>query len=320
MYDVPTSSSHILRHTHPFPTVSDLAHKTAYIPGGIRVGARYPDIIINKQDVERGAQFMKYHGIRSIDDICHRVNKIFNVKRLLNLENFLSVTPPWGKSTNKYYGSPYNYAESCFDRKVFNCNRRKVCKTRRRSKPNTLTNIMALPYIFGDCREIAWFAGFLCHVANFKPGVSYRICYSTLYSVLDDEKQIHEVMDHVFTVAVDGDLLKVVDPCNMIRTKNTMLLHDTIISPIKSSEFRDYSSESDIHERIKEAPVFECGKIFVNGIQKDRLIAVPKIYDGGIRWINTSPFLKNPDEHVLFWNSPVPYSPERTWYHHKEWC
>ena len=318
-YDDGCSSSKLLRHTHPFPTPSDLGDRTVYIPGGIRVGARYPDIIINKQDVERAKLFMAHYDVHSIDDICHLVDKIFKTKNVVHIEKVLESFPPWGEST-RYNISPFYKAEKCFDRKVFQCSKRGVCTTRRRNEPNTLTNIMALPYMFGDCREIAWFTGFLCHIANVNISTSYRICYSTLYTILADKKKIHKLFDHVFVLAINGDIMTVVDPSNMRRAPNIILLHGTVVKHVKRSELRDYKSESDVHERIKRAPIFECGKIFVNGKQQDRLIAVPKIYHGGMRWINTSSLLQTPEEDVLLWNSPIPYSLERTWHYHKEWC
>jgi len=66
-------------------------------------------------------------------------------------------------------------------------------------------------------------------------------------------------------------------------------------------------------------PFLECGKILVNGREKHRLFAVPKIYNGTLKFIDETKFNPDPSNNVLFWNKLMPYSEEAIWTKHKNW-
>ena len=128
--------------------------------------------------------------------------------------------------------TPFVKAEDCFNEKIFNCKTPKTCIINRKKYRDTYTNIMALPYLIGDCREISWFTGFLCNIINTNKSISYRICYSTLYSVIETTKSIYRVMDHVFVIECKNNRYTVIDPMTMVKQNNCIILHDEKLSTL----------------------------------------------------------------------------------------
>jgi hypothetical protein len=288
----------VLQNSHPFPTIREVESHALYIPGGIRVGARYPDIIITKDDFDRAHRFLDSFSLATTEDISHKVYDLFKIKDIVYRNINLPQILPWGLS-NKFTPTPFYKAEQCFNKKIFNCDEAETCAASRKIKPESLTSIMALPYIFGDCREIAWFTGFLCHVLNQDKNVSYRICYSTLYSSKNGGEK-SRIMDHVFVVECKHGKYKVIDPFTMKYFPNSFIMHTM-----------------ELKIRDSDTPVFTCGKIFVNSAETGQLIVIPKIYDGSMHWTHLDRCTK---DSVLLWNNPVPYTMEKTWLLHKEWC
>ena len=291
-------SNCVLQNLHPFPTVHEVKSHALYVPGGIRVGARYPDIIITNDDFDRARQFLDRFSLATTADISHKVYNLFKVKDIVYSNLNLTQILPWGLS-NQFRPTPFYKAEQCFNKKIFHCDDTETCAASRKRKPESLTSIMALPYLFGDCREIAWFTGFLCHVLNNDKNVSYRICYSTLYSSETVGKE-NKIMDHVFVVECRQGNYKVIDPFTMKYFPNSFIMHNMELNVLDS-----------------DPTVFTCGKIFVNGAETGHLIVIPKIYDGSRHWIHLD---RCANDSVLLWNHPVPYTMEKTWSLHKEWC
>jgi hypothetical protein len=296
--------------------VEDLETLTAYIPGGLRFGARYPDMIINSDDFVRARQMLNKWKAVSEDDIVDMTVKMLRIDELVAADFRYYRIPPWN-ATKDYDTLSFFKAEQCFDREVFRCETQKQCRQQKQKFSKSLTNITALPLVIGDCREYAWLTGFFCHVLNQDPAVHYRVCYTTLYVVMDDTQSIYEFMAHVFILRFQNDAITVIDALRR-PGENTIVLHNERVRFIKDTIFNKYSIfPSKRLDHDKNTPILEFGKVFVGGEEKHRIVAVPQFYDGSLRFI--SPPLKNPDN-VLLFNREIPYTSKPVWFNAEDWC
>lgn len=312
-------STGLLSYTSPFPKFEDLEILTAYIPGGLRFGARYPDIIINSYDFVRASQTLNNWKALSVDAVVDMTYKMLRIDELVPTDFRYYNIPPWNRRKD-YDVMPFLKAEECFDRQVFRCETLKQCQRQKQKFSKSLTNITALSFSIGDCREYAWLTGFFCHVLNQDPTVHYRICYATLYIIMDGSGDIYEFMDHVFTLRFKNDVITVIDALRH-PGENTIVLHNERVRFIDDSVFHKcdiYKKETiDIKKRIQNKPIMEFGKLFVGGEEKHRLVAVPQFYDGSLRFIREP--LMNP-ENVLLFNREMPYTSGSVWVNAADWC
>lgn len=317
----------LLKNTSPLPLLSDLYRVAAFIPGGTRFGARYPDIIINKYDIYRARQILIKNNIHNEDvDFYDRVADLvftkFNAQDLIFNDYREINRPPWSSLPVDGVESlpPFFNHYHQFIKKTFNCETRKNCIKTMKKKPNTLTNISALSYTMGDCREMAWLTALFCSAAN---NIKYRVCYTTLYSVIDEEKQLYELFDHVFVLKFDSAGISIVDPFAYRYQPNGIILHNM---PVKIVKIGDYSINSierkSIHKEMSSgsAIFLECGKLYVDGQQKHRLVAVPKIYNGSLKFIDDRQFNTEPEKNVLVWNKTMPWTYDKIWNKHNNWA
>jgi len=305
----------LFKYTAPIPRLNDVSRMAMYIPGGFQYGARYPDIIIDTFDFQRAQTMLDtLESGDKEDKITDLVGKLLRLDKLISKDYNLFAIPPWIKK-GIYPTLKMHKLQTCFDKHIFKCITN--CEEARKEYPKSLTNITALPYIIGDCRESAWLTGFLCSIAT---GLNYRICYVTLYTVLDEEKTIYEFMDHVFTIRFYKGQMTIIDFIKQPR-KNNIVLHNSHIKLIDNNVFKNYGiyyrNRPDIRNEIETIPVLEFGTINVGGIQKHRLIGVPKIYDGSMR------FIKNPNNNIntfMLMNRVLPYSSVSNWNKDIDWC
>jgi hypothetical protein len=202
-----------------------------------------------------------------------------------------------------------------FIEKVFNCNTTIKCNKIKKIYPNTLTNISALPFTIGDCREIAWLTALLCNSGKLNNIIKYRVCYATLYMADDEQMKLHKIFDHVFVVKIFNDTITIIDPFAMKKQDNGIILHNANVRIVDNSDFKNYLFEHELGSPL----ILECGQIYIDGLPKHRLLAIPKIYDGHINFIDTTIFNPDPKNKVLLWNKAVPYTDERIWKTHIDW-
>jgi len=160
-----------------------------------------------------------------------------------------------------------------------------------------------------------------CNAGNSSADVKYRICYTTLYIVIDNDRVLNELFDHVFVVKIHNNKVTAVDPFAKIKQNNGIVLNRASISIVNNNDISDYQinckgfltsvSGNDVY--------FECGDVYVKGVKKHRMFAKPKIYDGSLKIIDSSIFNPDPVNDVLIWNKPVPYTHTPIWKKHKDW-
>jgi len=301
-----------------------LYNSTFYIAGGSRFFARYPDIIINKYDIIRAKNILieKLITINNHfeDDITELVYNILNVKDVIYKDyNTLNIFP-WTSKKSPLVKPPFVKYSGIFLKKTF---KRKTIKQSYWAMiyyPNTLTNIVALTYTVADCREIAWLTLLFCNAGNISPDIKYRICYTTLYTVSDSDKKLHELFDHVFVIKILNDGVTIIDPFARNKQDNGIIMHNSKITVVNNLSIKDYTIIGrEKKTQIDDMIFFECGSIFVNGVKKHRLFAKPKIYDGSIKTIDATIFNSDIENNVLVWNKPFPYTNKPIWHKHKDW-
>jgi len=305
----------VLRNSAPFPKVEDLSELTAYIQGGTRYGSRYPDIIINRYDIERAKDILKHNKNTTIVDIVFKRLHIDNL-----MFNDFSEIPsvfdyPW-KHT-KLYNPPFFKHHYRFIQNTFTCKSEKKCKKTMKANPNTLTNISALPYTLGDCRELAWYTILLCSVKPTKDAI-YRVLYTTIYTVDHINKVMYEFMDHSFVVKFHGNTMTVVDALMNKKLVNCIVLHDYPLLVVQPSKIKDYTMKYFANAHSSR-PIFECGVTYVDGVQSNSVYIIPKIYDGSMKFIDEHKFNPHPEDTILFWNKQFPYTDKQIWNTHRQW-
>lgn len=273
-----------------------------FIPGGFRKGARYPDIIIDKNDWLR---------IIPQQNIISHVKQIFRINDLIHdMTNF--GIPPWG-SVPYNHKTPFDKANKCIMKYIFSCNTDTQCAKARKKYPLSLTNITALPMIPGDCREIAWYTAF--NYALRDNSSTFRVMYATLYTIIESSKELHELMDHVFVICINSEKTTIIDPYSDTRYDNQFILHGSSIIEIPRKHFKGYSVYSS--RPIEQGPTFICGDTIVKGKYYGKILAIPKIYNGSVHFLKNDEFSN--DDSVMLWNTRVPWS-NHVWKLHKEWC
>jgi len=310
----------IFENSAPFPLIGDLDSLSAYFPGGTRYLARYPDIVINKFDILHGKQILKKYNISHLlmnyeDKIADLVYDILNVDDLIFKDYSCLNKYPWARphtiqcirTTPPFFKYGHRFIE-----RVFKCKDIETCSKTMKTYPNSLTNVSALVFTLGDCREVAWLTALLCNSGNINKLIKYRVMYTTLYVVDDEQRCLRELFDHVFVVKITDESITIIDPFAKNIYTSGIILHNARVRIVNNNEFRDYEFK---HNSL----ILECGKIYGHGVHKHRLLAIPKIYDGHINFIDTTIFNPYPKNKVLLWNKAVPYTYERIWKKHKDW-
>lgn len=288
---LPASAGPVLHATYPIPAkwTFDL-DECIYVNGGFGHGARYPDIIINKDDYDLIPKMPK-------SKIHAFIKKRFDVDNLILNDLSYTTLAPWSilfkKNTAKNRKTIKRKKEALqFDKRdlrlrkrIFNCKTYKQMYEKQKALNKSLTNVSALCH--GDCREIGWYTAMMYNALN---NGNYYVCYATLY--VDVNGMMHYVMDHVFVIHKKNGILKAVDSIfDEIRSPNCFVLHEHPVKKINAIYFGN-------------SLVLEVGDVYVDGKKMHKLVAVPKIYNGFISLIKQPPIKEG---QVLVMNRAVDF-------------
>jgi hypothetical protein len=324
-------------HSHPLPTIEQLQTQTMFELGGLRYGGRYPDIIIDKNDVTRSSEMLQKIDI---DTTCKTVSEglfkiVDYVRSRFHTDKAVKffVNPATGlPDVSKSWESTIDLATSCFVESTYDCHNSNSCYAKKKIYTNTTTNITGLPYLIGDCREHAWLSGFLTQMyfLQFCPSEKREvfIFYTKSYVVDDVAKTVQFLEDHVFTLFISPNTKKifVVDPLYAAKPESGtyLLFNSEQVTPVKISELADYSGIGDLlkslcnYNRPSPSPLFECGKVFVDHKQTSRIVNVPIFYDGSLKFIDEP---GNPDPGMMkILNHNYNFKNLINWKIHSSWC
>lgn len=314
----------LINHTLPFPALDELSTKTFFIQGGMRFGGRVPDIIVDKYDFERATNYLiknlKLTTINTeeyLTSITAFVRDVFltsDAVKFVVKNNHPNIDESWTNTIDK--------STNCIKSKF-----RRV----------SLTNITALPYSFGDCREHALLATFLCNIYKTHICTKYgedcnnffRSFYTTSFKVDDVNKTIERIEDHVFCVLFN--LIKqkiwIVDPLYSDDTTPTrMTLNNNEAFFVNKKEIEGYDIQDEqfkLAMKLDEVPILWCGNIFINNVKTFRVVNIPKIWNNKMSFIENTDSLVNKCSYddLLIFNRLIKYDEYNPkWRSFDEWC
>ena len=315
----------LLENSLPIPSYESLNNKTVFIKGNIREGGRYPDIIIDKFDYERALNFLtnKLNLTENTSDyiskIVSHVKKIFNTKDIS--ENY--------KVESNIIDSLIFSVKDNF--KIFT--KSENCLKYLKPSYNSLTNITALPYFIGDCREHGILVTFLCNVYKTKickTGIdcnnNFRVIYTKLYYIDDIKKKIIYIQDHVFCIMIKNNKIWVIDPLYSSDTLSSYIkCNKNSIIFINHDQYQNYIKEDDFISNVfkNKIPIINCGYIYINNISVSKVIGIPIIWSNKLEFIDNNNILinKNSYDNLLLYNKLIHYDEYNTkWNSFNEWC
>ena len=300
------------------PKESELKHKSAFIKGGIRFGGRYPDVIINKYDYERAKNLLTHKLGLTTTNVSKYIQEIVQfVKHVFKTENAVKYDFIDGRAnTNQVWTDTIDTAAACIYKIL--------------PKPNSFTNITALPYVFGDCREHAILTTFLCNVyADYLCETEqetcnqhFRILYTRCYLVNEDTHSIDFLEEHVFGLYFMGDYYDnayIIDA--LYETNDTQLSreHDRIqITFVDKNKYETYTQPDEF--RNATVPVIHSGNMNVNGTKR-KVFSIPIIWKNEIEFIDNAYLPNNKYDKIMIYNRVMDYDAYETiWQSHSEWC
>ena len=284
-------SESILRQTYPLPATWRFGDKKCiYVEGGLKHGARYPDIIINGGDYERIPKMPKA-------EINAFIRKRFDIDELFPKDLRYTSFAPWSILFKDNTAKNRKTIKQKIDRlkfvkrdkrlrkRLFNCKTYKQCVQKQKALEVSFTNITALCH--GDCREIAWYTAMMYNAIR---GGNYYVCYATLY--VDVNNVMYHIMDHAFVIHKKNGTLTAIDAIfDQMTSPNCFVIHGHEVKKAKTGYFGN-------------SLVLEVGDVYVDNKKMHRLVAVPKIYTGEIYIINQVQVLSN---QVLVMGRPVDF-------------
>ena len=324
----------IMLNMYPMPKSFD--GKTYYINGGIKYGGRHPDIIINAVDEEIGIKYLKSIGVYEGD-----ILKMYTMKDIINKiimfirENFLSdrllhFDDKTGSVDAARWYATVDSTTNCFIKKVFKCGDAE-CQQLKMGQ-FTLTNISALPYFIGDCREHAFLAAFLLglFLIKHKKSNTAGILYTSAYIYNQEDNTVTYMEDHVFCIYAtnENSEIHIIDPLyskfNKYEKKilydehqPTIFLNDVFENCTFLSLDKNISN-ARVETDIKSAKIIiHCGNMIGDGTVR-KIINIPKFYDGNNMIVNNFTFDK---DKVYFYNK-IFDRPENLikWKSFADWC
>lgn len=341
----PTFQTELETYTHYLPREDELEDKRMYVMGGIRFGGRYPDIIIDKHDFPRAKQILETsvfgrnmsqscgNFVKDILSIVKYVRKSFHTDNAVKFEigddGIPKVDTAWTETIDK--------ATACFLEEIYQCKGWNDCKRSKTSLPNSFTNITALPYFVGDCREHAWLSGFLAHAyiqyCCDRDSCVYgdvRILYTKAYLIDDSKKFIRFLEDHVFVIYRDKEgRVFIIDPLyaeDIDPEGNYIKYNSNVANPIRLCDVSQYEGFSSLLQatclypnRGSSSPALHCGNVFVDNKPRARIANVPIHYDGTSKYLENDTRLQSIDD-VLALNKVLKLSDLHYWQNHNSWC
>jgi hypothetical protein len=327
----------IERNSHPFLSEEQMkdSRTAMFVKGGLRFGARYPDIVVDQFDYVRGRNILLQAGVEtsscsskekqvSITKIVNYVRRCFHtndmLKWVLNSEGFPEINDSWTSTIDK--------ATQCFVNTVYQCDTSDECYAKKKKYTNTTTNVTALQYMLGDCREHAWLGAFLVNVyirdccARAQRGCDsqVRVFYTQAYVVDDSKQTVRFLEDHVFVIYLAGNEVFIVDPLYSRPSsgKNYLLYDTTRARVVEASDISAYAgAKSILDANEKSGLMLECGSVIVNDKKIARIVNVPKYYDGSY-FAEEDPDVSA--ESALLLNRLIEVSKLSHWNSHEDWC
>ena len=341
----PTFATELDTYTHYLPLENEIKDKRMYVVGGIRFGGRYPDIIIDSNDFKRAQEIFQTtifpeglddacsHFVKSILKIVKYVRTAFHTDNAVKFEigddGIPKVDTAWTQTIDK--------GTSCFLEEIYKCKGWNGCKIEKVKLPNSLTNITALPYFIGDCREHAWLSGFLSHVFIQNCCDQYRcyqgdirIFYTKAFLIDDTKKFIRFLEDHVFVIFRDKDgKITIIDPLYAEEADaegNYIKYNSNVSAPIRLCDLSTYTGFQDLlaatclyKDRGSSSPVLHCGNVFLNNKAYARIGNVPIIYDGTTKYIPNDSRIQSTED-ILALNKLFKKTNLHYWKNHNSWC
>jgi hypothetical protein len=267
--------------------------KNIFIQGGIKYLYKWTDILIQPSDYERVNKLLP-----KLKNIILFVRKAFNTDIFLKiLKKELDTDKKlWWKTVAKNSWFFLNRIFGCTDNKNKNCIYNKF-----KEYPNSITSVTALPFFIGDCREHAFFLGFLLanyFMNNKKLGIQdVRIIYTRSYKVMDNKVDYLE--DHVFPIIKKNNSWIVADSFYCKKTPDIIYYQDTIIKVIKKEEL-----PTNAPQEMKEAKVvLRCGKIFRDNKIAGEIYNIPVYFTNNYKVIQKN--IKSNEKLFYMFNRPV---------------
>jgi hypothetical protein len=308
-----------------YPNNDFLEDKTLFIKGGGRV----PDIIVNKYDVERAENYLTMHLNLKTTETKEYLSEIISfVRRMLNTEhavifemknNLPSLMSSWTETIDK--------ATAC------------VKKDRENIKTSsTLSNVTALPYMFGDCREHGILISFFCNVYknyickkyNKDCNNQFRAIYSMSYMIDDEASTITPLLAHVFCLMISKGKIWVVDALlsddNSPNRKQYNTLEAQFIDKNSIANYNIMTGDNDLMSKTfkNNIPILHCGYYYIDNKPKFRVVNIPKNWTNKIEYIDNINVLLNDTNNfnnLLLYNRIINYDNYETkWSTHSEWC
>ena len=335
----------ILKNSHPFPELKDVGllddftidpnvNRAMIVLGGIRFGGRYPDIIIDKYDFLRASEILgKLPSDCTTGSylmmIVNKVREFFHTGHAVKfniVKNMPNVDEAWKNTIDA--------ATTCINEKVFNCaptDSWDQCAAKK-SQSNTFTNIMALPYIVGDCREHAWLSGFLAHVFTKmccrtkveKCNKIYRVFYTVSYMMDSNKKEMKRIEDHVFILLLTKNKIYVIDPLYSGVKRDAIVYNNGEAINMEKKQFDGYTCDQDFENALSQnAPILHCGNMYIGKVSMHKIVNIPKIYDGTIKYLTDSNtyYQDNKFEYITLYNRKIKYDHhEDNWDSFNKWC
>jgi len=322
-----TNMELLFKNSFPFLTEDTINNDIIIIRGG---RSRVPDIIIDKHDFQRAINYL-VTNLQLNTTTSEYIKKIVEFVRIMlhtddvvkfELVNEMPILDTAWQAT-------VDYASACI-------------KKNTTELTNKLTNMTALPYIIGDCREHGLLSSFLCNVyqdyickqSNTDCNNIFRAIYTTSYKVNDDDQTIEKIEDHVFCLMLNKvkKTIWVIDPLYSDNTSsNRMTFNNTQATFINKDDYKNYKvvgKERDISKyqtSLDEGkPILWCGNIYINDKHKFKVINIPKLWDGSIEVIekeDNDQFQQLSNDNLLLYNRIFKYDEYLiSWKKHKDWC
>jgi len=268
--------------------------KNIFIQGGIKYGSKWSDILIQSSDYERVNKLLP-----KLKNIILFVRKAFNTDKFLKFKNNFNVD-----KDNKLWWETITKNSWCFLISIFGCtyNKNKNCIYNKfKEYPNSINSVTALPFFIADCREHAFFFGFLLanyFMNNKKLGIQdVRVIYTKSYKVMDNKIFFYE--DHVFPIIKKNNNWFSVDPFYGKKTPYSIYYLNVQIKLIKKDKL-----PSNAPLEMKDAKVvLRCGKIYRDNKIVGEIYNIPIYFTNHYNVIETD--IKSNQKLFYMYNRPI---------------
>ena len=298
IYDTKTDNLYILLNMYPMPTNIELqSEKIYYIGGGIKFGGRYPDIIINKNDIEFGNKYITEASLSPCNSMNQNITKIINYIHKLYFTDQILKYKSDGTVDSDLWKTNIDDTTLCFMKNILDCVDAESCNKKKLRKL-TYTNISMLPYFIGDCREHAFITAFILNsfIQQYKKYNKVGILYTKAYSIDETTNMISYLEDHVFCIYCTNEMseIYIIDPLYSKKQcveQLTQILYDHVkpsfIDPYSIKKFKFIDTDIDrIKDFINAKMYLHCGNIYVNNSIVKKIYNIPLYYNGRLETIN----------------------------------